>query len=79
MRVSLKQNNYICKVFNFKGECIHDKEYITLPEIATDLNVSKDVIYNISSRKGNYNTMYKKFIFQPVIEITRINPPLQKT
>lgn len=72
MRTSKKEFNYNCKVIDYNGNCIHDKNYITLPEIALDLQMSKDVIYNISSRKGNYNTYYKNFKYQPKIEILRI-------
>tara|TARA_R110000823_G_scaffold301545_2_gene422579 strand:- start:2990 stop:3229 length:240 start_codon:yes stop_codon:yes gene_type:complete len=72
MRLNKKLNNYTCKILDYNGECIHNKDYKTLPEIADDLQLSKDVIYNISSRKGNYNTLYKKFKYQPKIEIYRI-------
>ena len=54
MRTFKDYNNYSCKVIDYNGNCIHNKEYKTLPEIADDLNLSKDVIYNISSRKGNF-------------------------
>tara|TARA_R110002126_G_scaffold146267_1_gene292217 strand:- start:2031 stop:2270 length:240 start_codon:yes stop_codon:yes gene_type:complete len=72
MRTFKKENNYNCKIIDFNGNCIHNKDYRTLPEIAVDLQLSKDVIYNLSSRKGNYNTLYKNFKYQPKIEISRI-------
>ena len=72
MRTLKDKPNYNCKVYDYEGNCIHNKDYVTLPQIASDLNVSKDTIYNISSRKGNYNTIYKNFKYQPKIEIYRI-------
>tara|TARA_R110000824_G_scaffold14543_3_gene61703 strand:- start:1 stop:240 length:240 start_codon:yes stop_codon:yes gene_type:complete len=72
MRTLKDTDNYNCKVYDYKGDCIHDENYHTLPDIATDLDLSRDVIYNISSRRGNYNTLYKKFKYQPKIEISRI-------
>ena len=79
MRTFKDTHNYSCKVIDFNGNCIHSKEYKTLPEIAEDLNLSKDIIYNISSRKGNYNTFYKNFKYQPKIEISRINKDAGQT
>jgi len=73
MRIYKNKLNYNCKVFDYNGNCIHDKNYRTLPQISEDLNLSKDIIYNISSRKHNYNTTYKNFKYQPKIEIYRIN------
>lgn len=73
MRTSSKTNNYTCKIYDHAGLCIHNKDYITLPQMADDLQLSKDVVYNLSSRNGNYNTQYKKFKYQPKIEISRIN------
>tara|TARA_R110002124_G_scaffold77810_2_gene208108 strand:- start:293 stop:532 length:240 start_codon:yes stop_codon:yes gene_type:complete len=72
MRTSKNKNNYNCKVYDFEGTCIHDKDYIKLPDIAEDLKVSKDVVYNISSRPGNYNSQYKTFKYQPKINIVKI-------
>ena len=65
MRTSNNKNNYNCKVYDFEGNC-------KLPDIAEDLKVSKDVVYNISSRPGNYNSQYKTFKYQPKINIMKI-------
>tara|TARA_R110000772_G_scaffold52267_5_gene119909 strand:+ start:1031 stop:1258 length:228 start_codon:yes stop_codon:yes gene_type:complete len=67
-----KNKIYNCKVKDYFGTIIHDIDYYTLQEIALELGLSKDIIYNINSRKGNYNTIYKNFIFQPTIEISKI-------
>lgn len=69
---TLKNLIYNCKVINFDGLCIHDKDYHTLKDVALDLHLTNDVVYNISSRKGNYNTLYKRFKYQPEIIINKI-------
>ena len=69
-----KNKIYGCKVYDYKDELIHDKEYYSIKEIAEDLDLPIHSCYNITAkcRTGNYNTSYKNFIYQPKIEIYKL-------
>ena len=65
-----KKNCWNCKITLQKLE-LHNKDYLSLKDLAGDIGLSYSIIADISSgRKKNKN--YTNFIYQPVIEINRI-------
>ena len=71
---TLKNYIYECKIYNHKDELIHNKEYHSIKEISADIELPMHSCYNITAkcRNGNYNTMYKNFIYQPKIYIIKL-------
>ncbi len=66
-----KTNCFNCQI-TLNNLSIHDKNYITLKDIADELGLTYNVVADISSgRKKNHS--YLNFKYQPKIEITRIN------
>lgn len=65
-----KNKIFNCIITDHKGECIHNEDYFTLQEIAQDLGLSNNVIYNLSSRRRDLK--YTKFKYYPLIEINKI-------
>jgi hypothetical protein len=68
-----KNKIYNCKVINYDGDILHDKDYFSLLEMSEDLGLTKATIYNINARHSNYNEQYKNFKYYPKIEINKIN------
>lgn len=66
-----KTNCWNCKITQQTNE-LHNKDYLTLKEIADDIGLSYYIVADISSGRKT-NKKYDKFIYQPNIEINRIN------
>tara|TARA_R110001599_G_scaffold335717_1_gene552963 strand:- start:387 stop:665 length:279 start_codon:yes stop_codon:yes gene_type:complete len=65
-----KTNCWNCKIIQQNNE-LHNKDYLTLKEIADEIGLSYYIVADISSgRKTSKN--YSKFIYQPIIKISRI-------
>ena len=68
-----KNKIYNCKVIDYNDDIIHDVDYYTLLEVAADLGLSKDSIYNISCRKNNLNVFLSNFKYGVRIYVEKIN------
>ena len=65
-----KHNCFNCKITQNEN-ILHDKDYITLRDIAEDIGLSYSIIADISSGRKQ-NKYYKNFKFMPKVEIKRI-------
>ena len=65
-----KKNCWNCKITLQKIE-LHNKDYLSLKDLADDIGLSYSIIADISSGRKK-NKKYTNFIYQPVIEINRI-------
>tara|TARA_R110002110_G_C13468577_1_gene719694 strand:+ start:4094 stop:4435 length:342 start_codon:yes stop_codon:yes gene_type:complete len=66
-----KINRFKCKITQ-QGVELHNKDYLTLKEIADELGLSYSVIANLSiNRKPKEKK--KKFIYFPIIEIIKLD------
>ena len=65
-----KTNCWNCKITQQNNE-LHNKDYLTLKDLADDIGLSYNIVADISSKRKN-NKKYDKFIYQPNIEINRI-------
>tara|TARA_R110000822_G_scaffold27223_2_gene81472 strand:+ start:999 stop:1226 length:228 start_codon:yes stop_codon:yes gene_type:complete len=68
-----KNKIYNCKVIDWENNIIHDDDYFTLIDVAKELGLSKDRIYNISCRKYNLHTYLNDFKYAPKVIIEKIN------
>jgi hypothetical protein len=66
-----KTNCFNCQII-LNSKIIHDKDYITLKDISDELGLSYNIIADISCQRKK-NHAYKNFIYQPIINIKRIN------
>ncbi len=66
-----KINRFNCKITQ-QGVELHNKDYLTLNEIASDIGLSYHIVANIScNRKPNKKSI--EFKFYPKIEITKLD------
>ena len=62
---------YNCKIYHDNLDCIlMDKDFRSLRDIASELNVPYQFIADVSSRKNK--KMYQQFKFYPRIEINKL-------
>ena len=63
---------YNCKIYHDNLDCIlMDKDFRSLRDIASELNVPYQFIADVSSRKNK--KMYQQFKFYPNIEIIKLS------
>ena len=65
-----KTNKWLCVITTNKIECFR-QEFISLEDIAQELNLSKHIIFDITSNRRT-NKKYEKCRFFPQIDITRL-------
>ena len=66
-----KTNCFNCQITQMNN-VIHDKDYITLRDIANDIGLSYNQVADISAQRIK-NNKYSKFKYFPKITIKRIN------
>ena len=65
-----KKNKWVC-VIHIDGTEVHNKNYMSLEDIGDDIGLSKNICYDLSSRKTSFKK-YKDCKFFPVISINRL-------
>lgn len=65
-----KTNKWSCVII-LKEEEVFNKEFITLEDISTELQLSKHIIFDIASKR-RAGDKYQNCIFFPKISITRL-------
>tara|TARA_R110000824_G_scaffold340249_1_gene526760 strand:+ start:1851 stop:2060 length:210 start_codon:yes stop_codon:yes gene_type:complete len=65
-----KTNKWLCVITTNDIECFN-QEFISLEDIGNELGLSKNIIFDMSSKRRTA-TKYEKCRFFPIVSITRL-------